>query len=177
MEQILIQDVIKNNLNLTDSQKISFSVVDIGKVIKLQLKKDFPLCDFSIRTEYYSGGCSLTISLMKSNFKVIKLFGEISEEALFDYKSNSRYTEEELKNNQDKRYHQLNPYLSRDEYNPNHWDNGVFLTEEGHKLFKRVVYLADLFNYNHSDAMIDYFDVRFYLHLEIGRWNKDFIQN
>jgi len=36
----------------------------------------------------------------------------------------------------------------------------------------KAMYSADY--YNNSDAMTDYFDTAYYIHVDIGRWNKPF---
>jgi len=66
----------------------------------------------------------------------------------------------------DKEHKQLGCNLS--EYNKSE------LTEEAYQLFKYVQTLGNSFNYNDSDAQIDYFDSNFYLRMNIGRYNKNF---
>ena len=73
-------------------------------------------------------------------------------------------------------HHQLNNYTLLGDYNTLDWCNGVFLTERGHNMLKKVVEITNQYNWNNSDSQIDYFDVNFYLHLSIGRWDKPFIQ-
>ena len=166
MEQIL----------LTDSEKIKYSTSDIGKILKQQLKKKYPHCKFSIQAEYYSGGSSLNVYLMESNIKIRQDFKDILPEVI-EQKKQDRYSEEDIKNFQSKGYHQLNHYQVLQDYNSAEWCNGLFLTKEGHELFKDVVQFTNVYNWDNSDSMIDYFDVHFYLHINLGKWDKDFIQN
>jgi hypothetical protein len=174
MEQI--QQVINQEKILSKSEKINLSLVDIAKGIKQKLKKEFPLCKFSISTQYYSMGCALHISIIETNFKIIKPFEELSEFAINRYTVEDGYrTLEDLKNLQSKGHHQLNHYLDN-EYNPDIWNNGVFLTEEGYKLVKRIVELTEKFNWNNSDSQTDYYDVKFSLHLSIGKYDKPLIE-
>ena len=42
------------------------------------------------------------------------------------------------------------------------------------EILKKIVKIANKGNYNNSNPMIDYFDVGFYLHLEVGKWDKPF---
>ncbi|MHA1852535.1 MAG: LPD29 domain-containing protein [Candidatus Heimdallarchaeaceae archaeon] len=158
---------------LTQSQKIELGTKEIAKRIRQQLKSEFPRCKFSVRTEYFSGGSSITISLMVSDRRIIRHITEIPEEAFFNI--GNRYTKKEIAERQKERYHQLNHYALKQEYDPNEWCNGVFLTEQGHNLLKRVVEIAEQYNYDNSDPAIDYFDVNFYLDVELGKWNKPFI--
>ena len=54
--------------------------------------------------------------------------------------------------------------------------NGTYLTKEGHDLLKRVVEIVNQYNYNHSDAMTDYYIVNFSFDLELGKWDKPMIE-
>jgi len=161
------------NFILTKSEKIHLGIKEIAKRVREQLKKEFPNCEFSVWKEDYSMGCSLHIALMSTNFKVIKDFSEISEEAIIH---NGR-AKEEIKKYQEEKYQQLNQYALKQEYNSLEWCNGVFLTEQGHKVLKRVVEISDYYNYDDSDMQSDYSDVNFHLSLTLGKWNKPFVQS
>lgn len=155
---------------LSKTDKISLGTTEIAKRIKQQLKQ-FKDCKFSVRSEYYSMGSSITLALMEANFKVIKDFKDIPEITLFEYE-NRRYDKDQVKTSQEEKYHQLNPYTLREEYNNKEWCNGVFLTEQGHNLLKEVVKIADQYNYDDSDSMTDYYDVNFAI--DLGKCDKDF---
>jgi len=174
MEQI--QEILNNEKVLNKSEKMNFSLVDIAKGIKQQLKKEYPYCKFSISTQFYSMGCSLHISIMETDFKVIKPFEELSEQAIFSYCRDGFRTKEDLKKLQENKYYQIGGYGFNEEYNPGVWNNGVFLTEEGFKLIKRITELTNKFNWDNSDIQTDYFDVNFYTHLNIGRYDKPLIE-
>lgn len=163
------------SVGLTETEKRHLGTKEVSKRVKQQLKQEFPECKFSVRTEYYSGGSSIYVSLMKSNIVVIKPFEDISSRALLLYNAHG-YPEEQIKKSQLDFYHQLNKYTLRDEYNEDNWCNGVFITQEGHNLLQRVVQVVEQYNYDNSDPMTDYFDVNFYSHFEIGRFDKPFIQ-
>lgn len=174
MEQIT--QVLNGEKVLNESDKVGLSLKDIAKGIKQQLKKDYKNCKFSIKTEYYSMGCSLHISIMETDFKIIMPFEEISEEAIFAYVNRNRCSKEDIKAIQLKKHHQLNGYLDN-EYNKDVWNNGVFLTKKGFNLVKKIVDMTNKFNWDNSDSQSDYFDVNFYLHINIGKWDKDYIEN
>ena len=160
---------------LTQTQKINLSTTEISKRIKQQLKQ-FKGCKFSVRTEYYSMGSSITIGLMECNFKVIKDFKDISESAFFELEHRNNYTKEQIKEIQLQKYHQLNSYTLKEDYNLISWCNGIFLTEKGHNLLKEVVKIADFYNYDNSDSQTDYYDVNFAFHINLGGgFDKDFI--
>jgi len=159
---------------LTKNEKISLGTKEIAKRIRTQLKAEFKGCKFSVRIEYYSMGSSITVRLMKADIKIKRDFGEISNYSLCFYGDN-HYTPDQLRSRQNEDYHQLNEYILRDKYDPEFWCNGVFLTERGHGLLKRVVEIADQYNYNDSDSMTDYYSVNFAFHLTLGKWDKPFI--
>jgi len=153
--------IIQNNNEITEHEKIGILLNDISKAIKQQLKEEYPGCKFSIRTKFYSGGQSLSINIMKSNFKVILPIEEITQEAILRYvKNDGHRTLESLKEMQLKGYHQLSSYTD-DVYNKNKWNNGTFLTEKGYKLVKRIGELSNKFNWDNSNSQIDNFDVKF----------------
>ena len=165
---------------LTVHEKISLSTKEIAQKIRTQLKTEFENCTFSVRTEYYSGGSSIHVSLMQSvNLKVIQDFNELSENAVWNYQRrhdhvNAEQAKQNLKKMQEQAYHQLSTYRANENYNPDEWNNGVFLTKEGFGLFKRVSDIINYYNYDHSDAQTDYFDVNFYVHLNIGTYEKPY---
>ena len=160
-------------LELTKQQKYTMDLKDIAKAVKQQLKKEYPTCVFSVVTERYSMGQSLHVSLMQNDFKIIRDFKDIPEVALLHI--GTGYTEEQIKQRQEEKHHQLNQYTFNEEYDIDKWCNGVFLTKEGHDLFKRVGEIVNQYNYNDSDIQTDYFDVNFYLSLNIGKWDKPYI--
>lgn len=46
------------------------------------------------------------------------------------------------------------------------------LTESGKEVMTKIASFIQSYNYDDSDAGIDYFDTGFYLHLGIGKWNR-----
>lgn len=159
---------------LTKSEKISLTTTEIAKRVRQQLKEEFPGYKFSVVSEYYSMGSSITVALMKSKIKVIKDFEDISEAAIHDY-GNRQYGKEALMERQKSTHHQLNAYSIREAYDTDHWCNGVFLTRLGFDLLKRVVEIVDYYNFNDSDSQTDYYSVNFSFSINLGKWNKPFI--
>ena len=156
---------------LTKSEKIHLGIKEITKRIREQLKQ-FKNCEFSITHKSYSGGSSITIALMKANFKVFRDFEDLSESAIFSYTNDRFRTIDSLKELCLQRYAQIGEYSAQSEYNPNVWNNGHFLTLEVHNLLKEVCLIVNQYNYDNSDIQTDYFDVNFYLHLHLGKWDK-----
>lgn len=62
-------------------------------------------------------------------------------------------------------YSQINHYSIKDSER---------LTDYGKKVLSGICNYATTFNYDDSDAMIDYFDTNFYLNIAVGKWNKPF---
>lgn len=120
---------------------------EIAVDIRSQLKKQYPQCKFSIRTEYYSMGQALHISLMSGNFEA--------------------FTSDE------KHYVQLNQYQFSNKY-AERINNGTVLTDKAWEVMKFAYELTLKDNWDNSDSMTDYFDVNFYLHLNIGNWDKPY---
>ena len=167
------QTETKQDKPLTKQEKYTMDLKDIAKIVKQKLKDKYPKCVFSVTIERYSMGQSLHISLMKSNIKVIQDFDKIPDIAL-SYYENQRYTKQQIEDTQKSMYHQLNQYTLLEEYDNQKWCNGVFLTKEGHHLLQDAVKMTSHYNYDDSDSMVDYFDVNFYLHINIGKWNKPY---
>ena len=157
---------------LSKSEKIDLGTKEIAKRIRGHLKEEFPECKFSVTTDYYAGGSSIDVRLMKADRKIKLRFEEIPEKALCSYYAN-RYTQEELRRAQERNYHQLGHFYG--DFNPNNWCNGVFLTYQGWLLLKRVEQLVKFYHYDDSDIMTDYYCVNFSYRLDLGRWDKPFI--
>ena len=49
-------------------------------------------------------------------------------------------------------------------------------TDKAKEVLKKVTHMFTSFNYDDSDAQIDYFSTNFYFHLEVGQWDKPFIK-
>jgi hypothetical protein len=174
---MITEQVLNDEKVLNQSEKINVSLTDISKAIKQKLKKEYPHCRFSVRTEFYSMGSSLHVSILETNFKILKPFEDLSEIAVLSYTRDDFRTAEDLKNLQERRHHQITRINKDEVYNPDVWNNGVFLTEEGFNLVKRITELTNKFNWDNSDSQTDYFDVKFYVHLNIGKYDKPLIEN
>lgn len=146
---------------------------EIAKQIRADLKvmKDFK---FSVRTEYFSGGSSISISVMKSPVRLIKNIDEISDDAKNVLISHS-CSNEKIEKYQSGKYFQLNHYQLNRDYNCDEMCNGVFLTEMGHNALQKVMDIVNKYHWDESDVQADYFSTNFYIHLELGKWDKEFM--
>ncbi|QDP57890.1 MAG: hypothetical protein Unbinned1693contig1002_34 [Prokaryotic dsDNA virus sp.] len=160
---------MKENLTGLDTK-------EIAKRLRQEFKKRFPKTKFSVTMEYFSMGSSITITLMKTDLRVTRKFTEISEEILQDLMNRNYWNKETIKQSHESKSHQLNQYSFNDEFDESKWCNGVFLTKEGHELFQEVMKEVKKYHYDRSDAMTDYSDTNFFIHLNIGKWDKGFEQ-
>jgi len=151
----------------------SLDIKDIAKIVRSELKKGFPTCKFSVTLERYSMGQSLHIALMEAPFEAILKKGSIINNEFVSVQDQGyEYTA----------YAQLNQYTFKYDYeNALHsipgWNNGAQLSREAWDVMTGAYKLTNSFNYDDSDGMIDYFDTNFYLHLNIGKWDKAFQKN
>ena len=130
-------------------------IKDVAKDVRKQLKEEFPRCKFSVSISRFSMGQSLTISLMSAPFAAFAQDVDVNG------------------NRCKNAYAQLNQYQLRKE--PQDCIcNGAFLTSEAWAAMKRADEIQGKYNWNNSDSMTDYFDVNFYFHPQIGKWNKPF---
>lgn len=139
---------------------------EIAKRLKIQLKKEYPKCKFSVQIQRYSMGQSLHISLMEAPFKAI-ICDRVRE---WDGRQ-AIYVKKPNENN----HAQISQYNFGSDYETEKGViSGTLLTKQAWECIKRASELASNFNFDDSDGMIDYFHTNFYLHLNIGKWDKPF---
>ena len=148
-----------------------YSTKDIAKWIRETLKKDFKEYKFSVRYESYSGGSSINLTMLKSPVRLIKKRSEVTEQDINRLQSARNNTTEEVMKiinyTLNASNHQINQY---------HIDADWSLTENGKNVIKQILQIANKYNYDNSDVMTDYFDVNYYLHFNLGSYDKPFIQ-
>jgi len=146
---------------------------EIAKKIRTDLKsmKGFK---FSVRTELFAGGSAINVDVMVSPIRMIRTMDEIP-----NVEENSQfgndYTMKNITKRQSEKYHQINYYQLRDEWDERYWNNGVFLTPEGHESLKKINEIITGYHWDESDSSVDYFNCNFYYHISLGKWDKDFI--
>jgi hypothetical protein len=134
------------------------SIKEIAKEVRIELKKQFPNCKFSVVKESYSMGQSLTVSLMSAPFEAVQ--------SMIDVNGNKH----------EKYYFQLNQYQLKNDFDYNeNICNGIKLTKEAFEVLKKATEIANKENWDKSDIQSDYFNVNFYFHLAIGKWDKPFV--
>ncbi len=131
-------------------------IKEIAKEIRKQVKKEFPTCKFSVSIERYSGGQSLNVALMEAPFECFANDTDVNG------------------NPEDGDYAQLNEYQLRRDYNDVLICNGTYLTREAWDVMKRTDEIQGEYNWDKSDRQSDYFNVNYWYHSAIGKWNKAF---
>lgn len=161
--------------DLTRSEMRSLGTKGIAKRIRGELKTEFPGSKFSVRIELYSGGSSITVALVKADRKMLMDFDSIPEVRLHRY-LRDRYTIDELRVAQSRDYHQLGEssfyhYQKYEDY----FNNGAFLTYQGYTYLKRVCQIVEAYHRVDSDIQSDYYNTNFYFHLQLGKYDKPFL--
>jgi len=130
-------------------------LTEITKTIRAELKQRFPECKFSVTTQH---GLAITVALMTA---------PVSPFASLDTVNGHEHGG---------KYAQLNHYHIRQDYQTGSWmSNGYYLTEQAVETLNTVIEIGNRENWDNSNSQIDYFDVNYYFHLAIGKWDKPFI--
>jgi len=151
------------------------TTTEIAKAIRKELKAELGGNKFSVRTEYFSMGSSITVALVEADRKMRMDFDSIPEKRLHSY-LRDRYTMDDLRAAQGRSYHQLgeSAFYHYQKYE-DHWNNGVFLTYQGYMLLKRVCQIVEAYHRVDSDIQRDYYNTNFFFHLQLGKYDKPFL--
>lgn len=121
----------------------------IAATVRAELKKLLPDWKFSVTIERYSGGSSINLNLMEGP-------EEVAAEG----------------------YAQLNPHsfgtMGQFYGEKELSSNGCRLTPKGWEVMKTATQVLSKEHWDESDMMIDYFHCNFYMHIGIGKWNRDY---
>ena len=135
---------------------MAYISTDDVKHIRNELKKELPQYKFSVVRDHHS---SVTISLMKGP-------------AFNDYEYFDRYNNvTKTANLSDGEHHQINQFHLEDFYGK---ENAEILGK-----IDTISRTAPAKNggkvwYNDSDIQTDYFDIAYYVHINVGKWNKPY---
>ena len=135
---------------------MAYISTDDVKHIRNELKKELPQYKFSVVRDHHS---SVTISLMKGP-------------AFNDYEYFDRYNNvTKTANLSDGEHHHINQYHLEDFYGK---ENAEILSK-----IDTISRTAPAKNggkvwYNDSDIQTDYFDIAYYVHINVGKWNKPY---
>lgn len=126
----------------------NLSTKDIAKLIREYIKETFPTWKFSVTSEYFSMGSSISVILMEAPYEIY------TKETL------SQITEEE--------------YGRKQSFNYCISDRDNIFNQDTKDVLKNVVDFVNSYNYDDSDSMVDYFDTNFYTSFGVGKWDKPF---
>jgi hypothetical protein len=140
------------------------SLRDIAPLIRGYVKDVYPTWKFSVRTEYYSMGCSLHISVTEAPAELFNDAGIMKLAIVSVWKRHFNGSEEEAFTHYKK---ELScGYIQT-------WDWYYdYMTDVARNVLSDVEALVNSYRYNDSDSQIDYFDTNFYPHFSIGKWDK-----
>ena len=124
------------------------STADVKK-IRVALKEKFPAYKFSVRKD---NNIAVAVNVMKG--PAFKPYEE------HDRYENTRYMRDLNNGNFNINHHYLDRYGENEEF-----------FEEVVKIIKTAPNDAW---YDNSDMQIDYFDTAYYIHLKVGKWDKDY---
>ena len=132
-------------------------IKEIAKEVKGELVKRYPGCTWSTRIERFSGGQSLKVALLSAPFEAFA-------------------SDKDCNGNPVRGYAQLNQYQFQ-RPDDDMVNNATPLTKQAWDCMTDAYHIASKDNWNNSDPQTDYFDVNYWLHLEIGHWDKPFIKS
>jgi hypothetical protein len=129
-------------------------LTEITKTIRAELKKQFPGCKFSVTTKH---GIEITVALMTAPASPFANLNTVN-----GHEHNGEYA-------------QLNHYHIKQDWDGSWVSNGYYLTEQAVEMLNTVIEISNRENWDNSDIQADHFDVNYYFHLEIGKWNRPFV--
>ena len=156
--------------------KVTPSINEIASELRKSLKAEFPAFKFSVTISKYSGGRSMSINLMSGPTTPFQcnptgkseMTGQINEKSFI---ANDKTYANRLAQLCYEEIHNVFPHESAAGY----YNNGNFLTSEAWDMLKKVAELASTYNWDNSDSQTDYFDVNYYIHMGIGKWEKPYV--
>ena len=142
------------------------STKEIAMEVRMNLKKELPQWKFSVRYRSFAGGSAIDLSLMSGPEEVLAPWPEGSNGAAWGTPIPT--------------YAQLNQYgflhnsqASRLLADKN-VNNGFLLTNAGWYVMEKATKILAAEHWDDSDIQTDYFSTNFYMHIEIGQWDKPF---
>ena len=153
----------------------NLSTKDIANLIRAYVKAAHPTYRFSITTEYFSCGSAITIALTEAPIEltavdVVREYLHSTHRTLLYYPPKTGLNYFDMN---EKEIEEYCAYICEEtkKYHQNAIDC-KWLHPAVMDVIEDVYQFAQSYNYNDSDSMADYFDVNFYFHFSIGKWNK-----
>lgn len=134
------------------------SLKEVAKIVRMYVKEKYPTYKFSVRTEYFSMGKELHVTLKESPVEIYKKYEELDDEDKKEIRRKlsinhiwkpDTWTEAEQKEIFEKTWEEKGNYFK-------------CLNEITKAVAKDVDNFVQSYNYQDCDGMIDYFHVDFY---------------
>lgn len=127
---------------------MAYITAEQTRFIKKKLTESFPDYKFSVRNENHS---SVAVTILSGPVR-------------FDYTEEARRKSASMYN--------VTSSLKPDYLQLNHY---YLENYENENILREMYDLINDGNYDNSDIMTDYFDVGFYVHFNMGAWNKPYV--
>lgn len=146
----------------------NLSTTEIAKKLRNYIKEKHPDYKFSVRSEYYSGGSSISVELKKSPIEIAtfetmqKYFESHSSAERYNYETQKYEKYYELLDEEKVKF--INYFLKNSSsYDVDRYDDRMnYMTPEVKEVMKDVINHLESYNYDHSDSQTDYYDVNFH---------------
>jgi hypothetical protein len=128
--------------------KTYITTKEIAAAVRSELKSALPSCRFSVTFDSFAGGSSITLCLMSGPLPALEngLGGA-----------------------------QINQYMLREGANDPFRNNGCTLTPFGLYALRKAFAIIEKYHWDDSEPQADYFSCNFYIHMGIGKWNRDYV--
>ena len=144
----------------------NMTTTEIAKATRIYCKEKYPTWKFSVTSKYFSGGSEITIAVMEAPHEIFN-----REHCRKEYESNKDNWQRGIAWNIEKMYEDNDVHLQLHSVSDHYKD---IFTEVAFAVLNDVYGFMQSYNFDDSDAMIDYFHCNFYSHFEVGKWNKSF---
>lgn len=139
------------------------STKDIAATVRESLKRELPGWKFSVTTKVFGWSSSITVALVSGPESVIEGYAPGTNGVEWGYPVPG--------------YAQLNHYSFLVEGfsgSDSHTTNGYQLTEAGWEVMAKAAEILAREHWDKSDIQTDYFNCAYYMHLNVGRWDKNY---
>lgn len=139
----------------------NLTTTEIAKIIKNYTKEKYPTWKFSVTSKYFSGGSEILIAVMEAPVDIFdREYFAKPKERRRDCWNIAKMTAE---NSYDMQLHSISGR-----------ENHPYLNDIGYAVLSDVYSFMQSYNYSDCDSMIDYFHVKFWGIIYIGKWDKGF---
>lgn len=170
----------------------NLSTSEQAKAITDEMKKQYPDVKIARKSDVYSGGSSITFSVMSSDKDLYVSDSDIDKMQFSDFGHLTsslgfeRWANDNVPNYKQEhtyRIEDVRKYAKEDMLNLKKGDNQSvrgdewYLSDYGKKVITELNKQANSYTYDDSDAMTDYFNHGTYMWVNIGKWDKPYQVN